>query len=166
MAQDLVAFEQLFRKFRPGLVAFATSIIGRSNDAEELVHDVFIAIWNRESNDLDPNGIKSYLFTSVKNRCLNFIKKSKLDVTDINDESPVFDANVNAHTSMVAKESEKRIQLLIDQLPKKCKQVFLMSRMYELSYKEIAEILEITPKTVENQISIALKFLKENFNKN
>ncbi len=166
MAQDLVAFEQLFRKFRPGLVAFATSIIGRSNDAEELVHDVFIAIWNRESNDLDPNGIKSYLFTSVKNRCLNFIKKSKLDVTDINDESPVFDANVNAHTSMVAKESEKRIHLLIDQLPKKCKQVFLMSRMYELSYKEIAEILEITPKTVENQISIALKFLKENFNKN
>jgi len=166
LAQDLVAFEQLFRKFRPGLVAFATSIIGRSNDAEELVHDVFIAIWNRESNDLDPNGIKSYLFTSVKNRCLNFIKKSKLDVTDINDESPVFDANVNAHTSMVAKESEKRIHLLIDQLPKKCKQVFLMSRMYELSYKEIAEILEITPKTVENQISIALKFLKENFNKN
>ena len=166
MAKDLVAFEQLFRKFRPGLVAFATSIIGRSNDAEELVHDVFIAIWNRDSNDLDPNGIKSYLFTSVKNRCLNFIKKSKLDVTDINDESPVFDANVNAHTSMVAKESEKRIHLLIDQLPKKCKQVFLMSRMYELSYKEIAEILEITPKTVENQISIALKFLKENFNKN
>ncbi len=166
MAQDLVAFEQLFRKFRPGLVAFATSIIGRSNDAEELVHDVFIAIWNREANDLDPNGIKSYLFTSVKNRCLNFIKKSKLDVTDINDESPVFDANVNAHTSMVAKESEKRIHLLIDQLPKKCKQVFLMSRIYELSYKEIAEILEITPKTVENQISIALKFLKENFNKN
>jgi RNA polymerase sigma-70 factor (ECF subfamily) len=166
LAKDLVAFEQLFRKFRPGLVAFATSIIGRSNDAEELVHDVFIAIWNRESNDLDPNGIKSYLFTSVKNRCLNFIKKSKLDVTDINDESPVFDANVNAHTSMVAKESEKRIHLLIDQLPKKCKQVFLMSRIYELSYKEIAEILEITPKTVENQISIALKFLKENFNKN
>ena len=166
MVQDLVAFEQLFRKFRPGLVAFATSIIGRSNDAEEIVHDVFIAIWNRESNDLDPNGIKSYLFTSVKNRCLNFIKKSKLDVTDINDESPVFDANVNAHNFMVAKESEKRIHLLIDQLPKKCKQVFLMSRIYELSYKEIAEILEITPKTVENQISIALKFLKENYNKN
>jgi RNA polymerase sigma-70 factor (ECF subfamily) len=166
LVQDLVAFEQLFRKFRPGLVAFATSIIGRSNDAEEIVHDVFIAIWNRESNDLDPNGIKSYLFTSVKNRCLNFIKKSKLDVTDINDESPVFDANVNAHNFMVAKESEKRIHLLIDQLPKKCKQVFLMSRIYELSYKEIAEILEITPKTVENQISIALKFLKENYNKN
>ena len=166
MVQDLVAFEQLFRKFRPGLVAFATSIIGRSNDAEEIVHDVFIAIWNRESNDLDPNGIKSYLFTSVKNRCFNFIKKSKLDVTDINDESPVFDANVNAHNFMVAKESEKRIHLLIDQLPKKCKQVFLMSRIYELSYKEIAEILEITPNTVENQISIALKFLKENYNKN
>jgi len=166
LAKDIVAFEQLFRKFRPGLVGFATSIIGRSNDAEELVHDVFIAIWNRESDDLDPNGIKSYLFTAVKNRCLNFIKKSKLDVTEINDQAPVFDANVNAHTHMVAKESEKRIHFLIDQLPKKCKQVFLMSRMYELSYKEIAEILEITPKTVENQISIALKFLKENFNKN
>ena len=166
MAQDLATFELLFRKYRPGLVAFATSIIGRSNDAEEIVHDVFIAIWNRQADELDPGGVKSYLFTAVKNRCLNFIKKAKLDYTDLNDEVPVFDTNVNAHTHMVAKESEKRIHILIDQLPKKCKQIFLMSRVYELSYKEIAEILEITPKTVENQISIALKFLKENFKKN
>lgn len=166
MTQDGLTFEELFRKFRPGLVAFATSIIGKSNDAEEIVHDVFIAIWNQNDNRLEAAGIKSYLFTSVKNRCLNFIKKAKLDYTDLTEDAPVFDVAVNAHSKLEAKETETKIHALIDMLPNKCKQIFLMSRMYELSYKEIAQILDITPKTVENQISIALKFLKEHYSKN
>lgn len=166
MTQDGLTFEELFRKFRPGLIAFATSIIGKSNDAEEIVHDVFIAIWNQNDNRLEAAGIKSYLFTSVKNRCLNFIKKAKLDYSDLTEETPVFDNAVNAHSKLEAKETESRIHALIDMLPTKCKQIFLMSRMYELSYKEIASILDISPKTVENQISIALKFLKENYSKN
>lgn len=166
MTQDGLTFEELFRKFRPGLIAFATSIIGKSNDAEEIVHDVFIAIWNQNDNRLESAGIKSYLFTSVKNRCLNFIKKAKLDYTDLTEDAPVFDSAVNAHSKLEAKETESKIHALIDMLPTKCKQIFLMSRMYELSYKEIALILDISPKTVENQISIALKFLKENYSKN
>jgi RNA polymerase sigma-70 factor (ECF subfamily) len=62
-----------------------------------------------------------------------------------------------------AKESTAKINQLIDKLPTKCKQVFLFSRMHELSYKEIAELMDISPKTVENQIGLALKFLKENY---
>jgi RNA polymerase sigma-70 factor (ECF subfamily) len=62
---------------------------------------------------------------------------------------------------MQARETEGKIQLLIEMLPNKCRQVFLLSRIHELSYKEIAEIMDITPKTVENQIGLALKFLKQ-----
>jgi len=94
---------------------------------------------------------------------LNFIKKSKLDYSDLSDDTPVFDAAVNVQTKLEAKEAEQKIHALIDMLPTKCRQIFLMSRIYELSYKEIAQVLDITPKTVENQISIALKFLKEHF---
>ena len=166
MTQYGLTFEELFRKFRPGLIAFATSIIGKSNDAEEIVHDVFIAIWNQNDNRLEATGIKSYLFTAVKNRCLNFIKKAKLDYSELTDDAPVFDGAVNAHSKLEAKEAETKIHTLIDMLPTKCKQIFLMSRIYELSYKEIADVLDISPKTVENQISIALKFLKEHYSKN
>ncbi len=166
MTQKRATFEALFRKFRPGLVAFATSIIGKSNDAEEIVHDVFIAIWNQSDGHLEEGGIKSYLFTSVKNRCLNFIKKAKLEFSDLAEENTVFDSAVNIQNKLEAKEAEQRIHILIDMLPTKCRQIFLMSRMYELSYKEIAQVLDITPKTVENQISIALKFLKEHYLKN
>lgn len=165
MTQYGLTFEELFRKFRPGLIAFATSIIGKSNDAEEIVHDVFIAIWNQNDNRLEATGIKSYLFTAVKNRCLNFIKKAKLDYSELTDDAPVFDGAVNAHSKLEAREAETKIHTLIDMLPTKCKQIFLMSRIYELSYKEIAEVLDISPKTVENQISIALKFLKEHYSK-
>jgi RNA polymerase sigma-70 factor (ECF subfamily) len=59
-------------------------------------------------------------------------------------------------------ETQQHINRLIEQLPTKCKQVFLLSRMFDLSYKEIAEIMDISTKTVENQIGIALKYLKEN----
>lgn len=163
MTQNPHTFEALFRKFRPGLIAFATSIIGKSNDAEEIVHDVFIAIWNQNDGHLEEAGIKSYLFTAVKNRCLNFIKKAKLDYSDLTEETPVLDKAVNVQTQLEAKEAEQKIHALIDMLPTKCRQIFLMSRIYELSYKEIAQVLDITPKTVENQISIALKFLKEHY---
>lgn len=156
----------MYKKFRPGLIGFAISIIHSPDDAEEIVQDVFLAIYNNSNIKLEAAGVKSYLFTSVKNRCLNFIRKSKLDYATMPDELPTKDGGATAQALMEAKESESKIQLLIDQLPNKCKQVFILSRMYELSYKEIAEVMDISPKTVENQISIALKFLKENFSKN
>ena len=110
--------------------------------------------------------IVGFLFTAVKNRCLNHIKKAKLDIADLGENAVIPDLSVTAQAQLEAKETAAKLNFLIDQLPNKCKQIFLMSRMHELSYKEIADVMEITPKTVENQISIALKFLKENFSKN
>ncbi len=155
-------FEKLYRRYRAGLVHFANSIINSRPDAEEIVQDMFIAIWDKREQLAFDDTLKNYLFTGVKNRCLNHIKKARLAFSDMPDEFPVpsNDASITDH--LQSRETEGRINYLINLLPTKCKMVFLLSRMHELSYKEIAAVMDITPKTVENQIGLALKFLKEN----
>jgi RNA polymerase sigma-70 factor (ECF subfamily) len=158
-------FELLFRRYRAGLVHFAMSIVNNRSDAEELVQDMFIAIWDRRDLLVFDDSLKNYLFTGVKNKCLNHIKKVRLPFADMPDEFPIASSDASAADHLQSRETEKSIHLLIARLPTKCRMVFLLSRMQELSYKEIAAVMDITPKTVENQIGIALKFLKDNLNK-
>ena len=142
---------------------FAYSVTRSIPDAEEVVNDVFIAIWERHQEMLGLETLKSYLFRAVKNRCLNQISRNRLPFDEMREEMPVPSKEVSALDQMEAKESGARITALIYKLPTKCKQVFLFSRVHELSYKEIAELMDISPKTVENQIGLALKFLKDNY---
>ncbi len=142
---------------------FAYSVTRSIPDAEEVVNDVFIAIWERHQEMLGLETLKSYLFRAVKNRCLNQISRNRLPFDEMREEMPVPSKEFSALDQMEAKESGVRITALIDKLPTKCKQVFLFSRVHELSYKEIAELMDISPKTVENQIGLALKFLKDNY---
>lgn len=168
MNQDIHQLETVFRKFRPGLVAYANTIVNNADESEEIVHDVFLSYWNggqfREIQD--DNSLKSYLFTSVRNRSLNYIRKAKVDYNDLPDNDIYIDTDPGIVEFIAVKEIQEKLNYLIEQLPTKCRQVFIMSRNYELSHKEIAELLDITPKTVENQISIALKFLRNYFPKN
>ena len=156
-------FEQVYKKYRPALMQFAHSITRSTPDAEEVVNDVFIAIWERHQDLLGLETLKSYLFRAVKNRSLNQISRNRLPFDEMREEMPVPSKEFSALDQMEAKESSEKIKALIDKLPTKCKQVFLFSRVHELSYKEIAELMDISPKTVENQIGLALKFLKENY---
>ena len=142
---------------------FAHSITRSTPDAEEVVNDVFIAIWERHQDLLGLETLKSYLFRAVKNRSLNQISRNRLPFDEMREEMPVPSKEFSALDQMEAKESSEKIKAMIDKLPTKCKQVFLFSRVHELSYKEIAELMDISPKTVENQIGLALKFLKENY---
>lgn len=167
MSQDIHKLEQIFRKYRPGLVAFAITLVGNPDDAEEIVQDVFLAFWNggqfREVQD--GNSLKSYLFTSVKNKSLNHIRKSKVDYSDLPEDDLYMDSGATILEEISLKETQAKLTYLIEKLPEKCRQVFIMSRTYELSHKEIAQILDISPKTVENQVAIALKYLRQFFPK-
>jgi RNA polymerase sigma-70 factor (ECF subfamily) len=142
-------------------VHFAAGIVSHRSDAEEIVQDMFMAVWARKEQLVFDDSLKNYLFTGVKNRCLNHIKKAKLPFSDMPDHFSAISPDAGVIENLQAKETQQRIQILIDMLPNKCRQTFLLSRMYELSYKEIAAIMDITPKTVENQIGLALKFLKK-----
>ncbi len=154
-------FEQLFREYFTPLCNFALGYVNDLDTAKEVVQEVFINLWNKKDSIKSDKSVKAYLYTSVRNRCLNYIRDHKkfrsyvLDIEIENEELLV------ENNSLTQAETQIKIQQAIDKLPEKCKEVFRLSRFDELKYKEIAEKLGISIKTVEVQISKALKILRE-----
>lgn len=153
-------FEQLFRDHYKALCHFAERYLHDNDSAQEIVQDVFINLWQKKETISSDKSVKSYLYTSVKNRCLNYIRDNKkfrsqyLDV-ELEMEIPFEDVDQFSES-----ETQNRIEKALDKLPGKCRQVFELSRFEELKYKEIAERLRISQKTVEIHMSKALKILR------
>jgi RNA polymerase sigma-70 factor (ECF subfamily) len=143
------------------MIHFAKSITGNVEDAEEVVNDIFISIWDKQTELKEELGIKSYLFRSVKNRSLNKIRSSKTHFESMSEEIPLAGNFTTGLEQIQFKETRDKVQFFVDQLPTRCRQVFLLSRVHDLSHKEIAELMDISVKTVENQVGFALKFLRE-----
>jgi RNA polymerase sigma-70 factor (ECF subfamily) len=139
-------------------MVFAKKILGDEDDAREVVHQVFISIWEkRQEIDLSAS-MKSYLFTSVHNRSLNVIRdRKKFSSAEVPDVAGEWDVS----SVIESMELEEKILAVIRTLPEKCREVFEMSRFDGLKYSEIAKKLNISVKTVENQMSKALKILRE-----
>lgn len=159
-ADDIQQLELLFNNWQQGLVYFANQYIKNEDEAIEIVNDSFMAIWDRRETLKLDDTVKGYLYTTVRNKCLNAIKKVNPeqyaeDVSTINKGS-----DFTVQHAMEAQETEKKLNRAIESLPPRCKEVFLLSRKEGLSYKQIAQALDLTVKTVENQIGIALKQLK------
>ncbi len=153
--------EGLYRRFQPALQHFASGILKNQADAAEIVHDVFLAVWEkREYLSLD-QGLKNYLFRAVKNRCLNHLKRPSLPWTDLDEPLPPAAEPFNFSEQLNAEETERIIFQIVQKLPPRCRQIFLLSRLEQLSYKEIAELMDISVKTVENQMTIALRFIRD-----
>ncbi|MEM1322501.1 MAG: RNA polymerase sigma-70 factor [Bacteroidota bacterium] len=159
--------ERLFKQYQPVLLTFANRFVRSPEDAREIVQDVFVAVWNnRSAMRLDGN-LKSYLFTATRNKCLNFLQKRKLQTTSL-DANPLSEGSAafeQAANNIEGKlEAAELLETILDEvalLPKKCQQVFVLSRQEGLSYKEIAQQMDISVKTVENQIGIALKRIRK-----
>lgn len=136
------------------------------DDADEIVNDSFVAVWEkRESINLDLT-IRPYLYKAVRNKSINFLNKKRVQIQDIEGLENMPNAHqFDPYELKYSKETEKIIVEIVDKLPLRCKQVFLLSRKEGFSHKEISEIMEISPKTIENQISIAIKVIKEGLEK-
>jgi len=158
MSQLQSQFEALFREHFPALMAFSRKILGDEDDAREVVQGVFIRLWEKRESLDDFASLKSYLFTSVHNRSLNVVRDRK-KFSDA--EVPDVAGSLDVEQQMEALELEEKMKAVIGDLPEKCRQVFEMSRFEGLKYGEIAERLQISVKTVENQMSKALKILRE-----
>jgi RNA polymerase sigma-70 factor (ECF subfamily) len=154
-------FETLFREHFTGLCYFARKYTGDLDSAREIVHTVFIRVWeNRTEFDWDKPA-KSYLFTSVYNRSMNFIRDNKkfLNHEDAYRQNLVVDESAYSDHLETA-ELEEKIRKALSKLPEKCREVFELSRFEGKKYTEIAEKLNISVKTVETQMSKALHHLK------
>jgi len=135
--------------------------VKNEEDASEIVNDAFIALWEKRDQLALDDSIKSYLYTVVKNKSINFLKKKRMVFEQADVFMSIPNNNANVLQQMEGKEMEQLIFKTIDKLPRKCKQIFILSRKEQLSNKEIGSIMGITPKTVENQITIAIKSIKQ-----
>ena len=156
--------KKLYHEHQPSLVNFASYLIGSKEDALEIVNDVFVSLWKNKSSYAKIKVVKSYLFSAVKNRCFNHLKKKKLEVTHMWPENAK--STFSADALLQAEEHTNRLNYLMNELPPKCRQVFIMSRIDELSYAEIAALLDLSIKTIENQMGKALKIIRKKMKEN
>lgn len=155
-------YEELFRTYYSSLCYFARKYISDLDTCKEIVHNVFVTIWEKKDEFDFNKPAKSYLFTSVYNRCLNHIRNQKkfVDGSDGNPEDIFTDSTID-HDHLEAAELESKIWEGIKKLPEKCREIFILNRFEEKKYAEIATKLGISVKTVEAQMSKALKTLRE-----
>lgn len=158
--RDEATFEQVFKTHYKNLHAYSYSILNDEMAAEEMVQNVFFKLWER-TETLSINGsVGAYLYRAVYNESLNYLKHLK-----VRSQHQLFVAHRSGETDLATKtihlkELEQKLRLALNDLPEQCRTIFQLSRFEELRYREIAERLDISIKTVENQMGKALKFLR------
>lgn len=159
---DMRAFEVLFKEHYEALCRFASAYLEDSDEAEEIVQNTFIGIWEKKEKLQIESSVKAYLYRSVRNACLNEIKRLQVRKAHAADvlQGPTGYAEASDRPAL-KQELEDRIQHAIRLLPEQCRLIFQMSRYEELKYQEIADQLGVSIKTVENQIGKALRIMRE-----
>lgn len=154
-------FENVFKQHFNSLHAYAFTILKDAVAAEEVVQSLFLKIWEKKENLDIRTSLKSYLYRATYNDCMNIIKHWQVRQRHQDHISYVSDMSYE-HTANQLHENElkKELQKAMNLLPEKCRTIFQMSRFEELKYQEIADRLEISIKTVENQMGKALKILR------
>jgi RNA polymerase sigma-70 factor, ECF subfamily len=156
--EDPEVFQDLYNaNYRP-LVIFAYEYLSDMDTAREVVQALFVRIWEKRTQLHILPSARSYLYQCVKNACLNHIHASRRMIVLREDDS-CYMVDDEVLDKMIAIETEERIFQLVETMPKKCREIFLLSRVDGLKYAEIADKLGLSVKTIENQISIAIKKL-------
>ncbi|HRP56567.1 RNA polymerase sigma-70 factor [Agriterribacter sp.] len=158
---DKQAFAEIYERYWESMSLYVLRITRSPEDACDIVQDVFVSIWKRR-DDLNISGnLKAYLLKSVRNLSIRYIEKNirkKRFLASLSlywKNAPAF-----ATDALELRELESRLTRVVAQLPPKMQQVFVLSRHENLSYKEIAQRLEITETTVKKQVSNALKLIR------
>lgn len=157
---DQHAYRQLFETYYSTLFQFALTYLKNGQQAEEAVSDVFIKIWKKRAGLLRIKNLKLYLFVSTKNTALNYLRSQNKPAIQAQDymvqlQSIYFDPE----QLLITEEMHRRILAAVKQLPPRCQLIFKLIREDGLKYREVADLLQISVKTVENQMAIALSRL-------
>lgn len=158
---DQTAFELLFHFYYPGLVIYSAQYLADQDEAEEVVQDFFLRLWQKHRHLFETESLKNYMFSSVRNGSLNVLKHKKIEekylkeMLDLSLRHLAYDPDL-----YVISELQEKIRSSIDGLPEQCRKIFIMNRIQGMTNEDIARELEISKRTVETQISKALKVLR------
>ena len=162
LVYDEAAFEVLFKDHFKALHAYATVMLKDEEMAEEIVQQLFLKLWEKRERLQIDTSIKAYLYRAVYHDSLNYLKHLKVrKVHEDHTSYQMRDAAYEPSKNLETRELELRLDEALKELPEQCRTIFQMSRFEELKYREIAERLQIAPKTVENQMGKALRILRE-----
>jgi RNA polymerase sigma-70 factor (ECF subfamily) len=156
-----IVFEKAFKEHFRALHAYAFTIIRDEEQAEEIVQNMFFKLWEKKEQIDEISSIKAYLYRATHNESLNYLKHTKVRAAY---ETYIKSSNSeggDAVDTLSTKELQQKIDKALNELPEQCRTIFQMSRFEELKYREIAEQLNLSVKTVENQMGKALKVLRE-----
>jgi RNA polymerase sigma-70 factor (ECF subfamily) len=165
-------FESIYSSYYPGMIRFAINYVGCKEEAENIVHDAFAEIWEaRRGEFYKMNYLLAFLFTSIKNKCIDYLRHQIVvrETEDIIQEAFRLDMQLkfdslesfNQDLFFTGESVENMITQAINALPEKCRQIFIMNKLEGKKQKEIAQELNISINTIESQMAIAYKKLRE-----
>ncbi len=161
--------EEIYVSYYAKMKRFAIECVLNEEDAENIIHEIFLNILEKKIDILSIENIGGYLLVSLKNRCIDFIRKKKIDL-EMREimRSEYYHTLVLGYDTLESLDDDVlydseigvKIQAAIDNLPPKCREIFIMSKIERKRHKQIAEDLGISVKTIESQITIAFKKLR------
>ena len=155
------ALDLIFRKYYAFLCKSIYRVIPDSQITEDIAQEVFYELWKKRQRLTIKTSLKAYLKRAALNKSLNYIRDQKIDYRKAAPKEDLAASSLNVLQTMATENLQVDIDRAIDGLPERCRLVFVLSRFEEMSYQQIAEQLNISIKTVENQISKALKSLRK-----
>ena len=160
---DKAAFETLFKEYHAPLCAFALDYVNSSTKAHDIVQNVFLKLWQMRKEWEVRRSLQAYLYQAVRNRSLNTIRNEKTRREAHSGFAAIRSSSINrtAEDQLYFGQLSDAIDEVIEKLPKRRREAFVLHRRHNLTYVEVAEIMDISPKTVENQIGRALKFMRK-----
>jgi len=157
---DEKTFKALFKEWYPVLCRYSQKYVADPGIAEDLVQEVFVNLWNSKDTIELESEMPPYLFASTRYNCLRYINRNQKEAKIIGIHLEKIEDSFDENVEYQQLEKLKKLFEAVDQLPDKTRQVFRLSKLEGLTYQEISEFLGVSVKTVENQMSAALKKLR------
>lgn len=161
------AFRVLVHTYENKVIRFISLFVQNDQECEELASDVFVSLWTNRRKLADIEDLDSYIFITAKNKALNHLRSEKIELVDL--EASYVDAFHNTETTpesiYITQETVEKLNSAINELPQKTKLAFYLVREDKMKYKEAAEVLGVSIKTIEKQVASAVAKLKERLSK-
>ena len=161
-ADNMFAFDILYNKYCKRVYKFAFSILKSTEESENLVQDVFLSLWENRHKVEKDSSIKSYIFTITYNSAISTLRKKVRESEFVEYLKSLQEISVEpVDAGLEYKELTNKLEKIINELPQRQKEVYLMHRIEGLKYVEIAKLLNISLNTIENHMSRALKTIRD-----